>query len=88
MAMGVVALAAVAATAILTSQSAWSRRAELTAQHAQALEIVQAGCDWARAVLSDDRRLGSVDHPGEPWALRLPPMPVENGELVGRIEDQ
>ena len=88
MAMGVVSLAAIVATAILASQAAWARRAELSAQHAQALELLQAGGDWARAVLSDDRRSNSVDHPGEPWAMRLPPMPVENGELVGHIEDQ
>ena len=88
LAMGVVALAAVAATAILVSQSTWARRAELTANHAQAQELVQAGSDWARAVLSDDRRFSSTDHPGEPWALRLPPLPVEKGELVGHIEDQ
>ena len=88
MAMGVVALAAVAATAILASQSAWSRRAELGADQAQAQELLQAGSDWARAVLSDDRRMTSIDHLGEPWALRLPPVPVDNGELVGRIEDQ
>src|SRR6267142_856169 len=40
------------------------------------------------AVLSDDRRLSNVDHSKEPWALRLPPMPVDNGELAGYIEDQ
>jgi general secretion pathway protein K len=39
-------------------------------------------------VLSDDRRLSNVDHLGEPWALRLPPVPVDNGELAGRIDDQ
>lgn len=44
--------------------------------------------DWARAVLSDDRRLSNVDHLKEPWALRLPPMPVDNGELAGYLEDQ
>ena len=88
MAMGVVAFATVAATAMLASQSAWSRRAELAADYAQAQELVRAGSDWARAVLSDDRRLSIVDHLGEPWALRLPPIPVENGELIGHIEDQ
>ena len=88
MAMGVVALAAIAATAVLSSQNAWSRRATLAAEHAQAIELVQAGGDWARAVLSDDRRTSSVDHPGEPWAMRLPPIPVDKGELIGRIEDQ
>jgi general secretion pathway protein K len=88
MAMGVVALAAVAAAAMLASQSTWSRYAELGAEHDQAKALVQAGVDWGRAVLSDDRRLSNVDHLGEPWALRLPPVPVDNGELAGRIDDQ
>ncbi len=88
LAMGVVALAAMAATAIMVSQSTWSRERELTTDHVQAQILVQVGVDWVRAVLSDDRRVSSVDHLGEPWALRLPPMPVENGELAGYIEDQ
>lgn len=88
LAMGVVALAAMAATAMMVTQSTWSRAAELAAAHAQAQSVVQAGADWARAVLSDDRRMSNVDHLGEPWALRLPPMSVEGGELDGHIEDQ
>jgi len=88
LAMGVVALAALAAIAMMVAQSTWSRQVELTAGHAQAQLLIQAGLDWARAVLSDDRRSNSVDHLGEPWALRLPPMPVDKGELSGYIEDQ
>ena len=88
LAMGVVALAALAAAAMLASQSTWSRHAELTSEHVQAQALVQAGVDWARAVLSYDRRVTSVDHLGEPWALRLPPVPVENGQLGGQIDDQ
>ena len=88
LAMGVVAIAALAATAILVTQSTWSRRSELTSDHVQAQLIIKAGLDWARAVLSDDRRVSIVDHLGEPWALRLPPMPVDNGKLAGFIEDQ
>jgi general secretion pathway protein K len=84
----VVALAAIAAAAMLASQSTWSRYAELGAEHDQAKALVHAGVDWGRAVLSDDRRLSNVDHLGEPWALRLPPVPVDNGELAGRIDDQ
>jgi general secretion pathway protein K len=88
LAMGVVALAAMAATAIMVSQSTWSRQVELTTDHIQARAVLLAGADWARAVLSDDLRVSNVDHLGEPWALKLPPMSVENGELVGQIEDQ
>jgi general secretion pathway protein K len=88
LAISVVAMATMVAAAIMVSQSTWARQLELTAEHVQARSVLQAGADWARAVLSDDRRLSNVDHLGEPWALRLPPMPVENGELVGKIEDQ
>ncbi len=88
LAMGVVALAAMAATAIMVSQSTWSRERELAADHVQAQTLISTGVDWVRAVLCDDRRASTVDYLGEPWALRLPPMPVENGELAGYIEDQ
>jgi len=88
LAMGVVAFAAMAAVAIMISQSTWSRQAELNINHVQAQAVLQAGADWARAVLSDDRRISNVDHLGEPWALKLPPMQVEGGELAGRIEDE
>lgn len=88
LAMGVVALAAIAAAAMLASQSAWSRHMELSSEHVQAQALVHAGVDWARALLSDDRRLSGVDHLGEPWAMRLPPVPVDNGELAGQIDDQ
>lgn len=89
MAMAIMAVAAVAATAMLVALSTWSRQAGLAADHVQAEELVTAGGDWARAMLFDDRRAsGDVDHAGEPWALRLPPIPFENGELAGHIEDQ
>lgn len=88
LAMGVVALAALAVTAMLVSQSTWARQVELTGGHAQAQRLSQAGLDWARAVLSDDYRAGVVDHLEEPWALQLPPVPVENGSLAGHLEDQ
>lgn len=88
LAMGVVALAALAATAMMVAQSTWSRQIELTTGRAQAQFLLQAGLDWARAVLSDDQRASNVDHLDEPWALRLPAIPVDNGSLAGQIEDQ
>ncbi len=88
LAISVVALAALVAAGIMVSQSPGARQLELSAEHVQARAVLQAGADWARAVLADDRRVSNVDHLGEPWALRLPPMPVENGELLGQIEDQ
>lgn len=88
MALSVVALATIAIAAMLSTQSIWSRESELEVDHAEAQVLIQSGVDWARAVLGDDRRLNNFDHAKEPWALRLPPMPVDNGELAGYIEDQ
>ena len=88
LAMSVVALAAMTATAIMVSQSTWSRQSELTADHTQAQGLVRAGVDWARAVLSDDRATSNLDHLGEAWALRPAPVPVDNGEINGYIQDQ
>jgi general secretion pathway protein K len=88
LAMGVVALSAVAATAIMVAQSTWARQNELVADHVQAQALIQVGVDWTRALLSDDRRAGNVDTLDEAWALRLPSIPVENGSLSGRIDDQ
>jgi general secretion pathway protein K len=88
LAMSVVALAALATTAMMVSQSTWARQVELTADHAQAHYLVEAGLDWARVVLNDDQRTSTVDFLGEPWALQLPAIPVENGNIAGHIEDQ
>lgn len=65
LAMSVVALATIAATAIIVPQSIWMRQNQLTNEHVQAQVMVQAGVDWVRAVLSDDRRLSNVDHLGK-----------------------
>ena len=86
--MGVVAFAAMATTAIMVAQSTWLRHSELSSDRMQAQLVARAGVDWSRAVLSDDRLASNVDHLGEPWALRLPPLQIENGKLVGFLEDQ
>jgi general secretion pathway protein K len=42
---------------------------------------------WARKVLSDDAEDNQVDHPREAWALQITPLPIEGGQIQGRIED-
>jgi general secretion pathway protein K len=43
--------------------------------------------DWAKQILRDDARDNQVDHPGEAWATQLTPLPIEGGQIQGRIED-
>lgn len=55
---------------------------------AQSRWLARGAIDWARNVLSEDARTTSkLDHLGELWATRIPPTPVEDGEVSGEIID-
>lgn len=53
----------------------------------QARLLARAAADWARNVLADDAMRTTVDHTGEPWAVRVPPTPVDEAEVSGEIQD-
>ena len=84
----IVALATSLASYMAQQQNLWLRQVESQFDRAQARRIGIAGIDWARAILADDARTNSSDHEQEMWALRLPAMPVENGEVIGMVEDR
>jgi general secretion pathway protein K len=42
---------------------------------------------WAKKILRDDAQDNQVDHPGEAWATQITPLPIEGGQIQGRIED-
>lgn len=84
----IVALATSLASFMAQQQNLWLRQVESQFDRAQARRIGIAGIDWARAILADDARTNSSDHEQEMWALRLPAMPVENGEVIGMVEDR
>lgn len=84
----IVAMATVLATYLAQQQQLWQRQVESQFDRAQARKLGIAGIDWARAVLADDVRANVTDHDGEMWAMRLPAMPVDNGEVMGVIEDR
>lgn len=84
----IVALATIMATYLAQQQQLWQRQVESQFDHAQARHLGIAGIDWARAVLADDARANHTDYPGEIWTLRLPAMPVDNGDVTGVIEDR
>ena len=86
-AMLVAALAAAVIATLAAGQSQWLRTVELRRDQVQAQALVLAGLAWARQVVRDDARAGPLDHLGESWALPLPPTPLENGSIEGRIVD-
>jgi general secretion pathway protein K len=86
-AMLVAALAAAVIATLAASQSQWLRSVELRRDQVQAQALVLAGLAWARQVIREDARASPYDHLGEPWAIPLPPTPLENGSIEGRIID-
>ena len=88
MVMLIVAMATVLATYLAQQQQLWQRQVESQFDRVQARRLGTAGIDWARAVLADDARANITDNEGEMWALRLPAMPVDNGDVMGVIEDR
>jgi len=54
---------------------------------AQARQLARGAVDWARNVLSEDARTSQVDHLGEAWAVKVPPTPVEEGEVGGELQE-
>jgi general secretion pathway protein K len=86
-AMLVAALAAAITVSLGAAQTQWTAQVANRRDKVQAQSIALAGIQWTRQVLDADGRATTIDHPGEPWALPLPPTPVENGSVEGRIVD-
>ena len=87
LAMLVAALAATVAVALAADQQRWLADVGNRRDQVQAQSLALAGVQWARQILADDARAGTVDFLGEPWSYPLPPTPIANGSIEGRIED-
>ena len=85
--MLVVALATTTAVAMASRQQVDIRRTENTLYQGQALMYLYGVESWSQQFLAEDRRDNEIDHNGEDWAIRLPPLPVEGGQVQGYIED-
>lgn len=93
---GVAVITAILVVALVTSvivAMAWQdavrlRQMENLKEMAQADAVGLAAVDWARAILFDDAKKNTVDHLGEPWAMPVPPIAAEGGEVSGRVTDQ
>lgn len=87
LAMITVLLAAMIAAAALGDLGRSIESAEGRQDQAQARLLARAAADWARNVLADDAMRTTVDHTGEPWAVRVPPTPVGEAEVSGEVRD-
>jgi len=87
LAMLVAALAATVAVALAGDQLRWFADVGNRRDQVQAQSLALAGVQWARQILQDDARSGTLDYLGEIWSYPLPPTPIANGSIEGRIED-
>lgn len=86
-AMLLAALASAIAVTVFADQQRWTRAVEHRRDQVQAQALAFAAVQWARQVLNEDARVTQIDHLGEPWAITLPPIPLDNGEIRGSIVD-
>ncbi len=86
LAMVLAALAAAVAVTVFADQQRWSHTVLHRRDQAQAQALALAGVQWARQIVYEDAREPTTNL-GQPWALTLPPIPLENGEIRGSIAD-
>jgi general secretion pathway protein K len=87
-ALVVVAIAAGIAAAMIWETGLDTRRTETLTQGDQAMEYALGAESWAEQILARSMRQNkNVAALGQDWAQQLPPLPVEGGQILGKIED-
>ena len=86
-AMLLAALAATIAATLLWQQQRWIGEHAHRRDQVQAQALAMAGVQWARQIVFENAPAGQIVHLGQPWALKLPAMPIENGSIGGYIAD-
>jgi general secretion pathway protein K len=87
LAMLLAALAATIAATLLWEQQRWINDHQHRRDQVQAQALAMAGVQWARQIVYENAPAGSLVHLGQPWALRLPAIPLENGAITGYLVD-
>src|SRR6267154_4928947 len=87
MAMLLAALAATIAATLLWQQQRWIGEHQHRRDQVQAQALAMAGVQWTRQIVFENAPAGNVVNLNQPWALRLPAMPIENGSIGGYIVD-
>ena len=87
MAILVVALATTAAIAMVSRQQFDVRRSANLFSIDQG-QLYQQGIEgWSMQILRRDRKNNDTDSSADDWATTLPPLPVDEGMIAGRIDD-
>jgi len=88
----ITALLISALAAMVAANLAWDnaldfRRTMVLLNRDQAVQVAVGAESWIISILHQDLEDSQTDHLGELWASDLPPLPLDNGEVFGTIED-
>lgn len=86
-AMLISALAAMVAANLAWDNALDVRRSMVLLNRDQAIQVALGAESWIINILHQDLEDSQTDHLGELWASELPPLPIDNGEVFGSIED-
>ena len=86
-AMLISALAAMVAANLAWDNALDVRRTIVLLNRDQAVQVALGAESWIINILHQDLEESQSDHLAELWASDLPPLPIDNGEVFGAIED-
>ena len=86
-AMLITALASMVAANLAWDNALDVRRTMVLLSHEQAVQVALGAESWVIGILHQDLEDSETDHLGEIWAIDLPGLPIDGGEVTGTIED-
>ncbi len=85
--MLIAALATMGAANLSWDNALDVRRTMVLMNRDQAVQVALGAESWVKTILLQDLQESDTDHLAELWATDLPGLPIEGGEVFGRIED-
>ncbi|MGB5166382.1 MAG: type II secretion system minor pseudopilin GspK [Woeseiaceae bacterium] len=83
----ITALAASVAAALAWENALDVRRTMVLLNRDQAVQVALGAENWIANILVDDLNDSPTDHLDEIWAQELPGLPIDGGDVWGKIED-
>jgi general secretion pathway protein K len=83
----IAALAGMVAANLAWDNALDVRRTMMLLNRDQAVQVALGAESWIMNILREDLEASQTDHLGELWAADLPPLPIDNGDVFGSIED-
>ena len=86
-AMLISALAGIVAYNLAWDNALDVRRTMVLLNHDQAVQVALGAESWVVGILHQDMEDSQTDHLTEIWATELPGLPIDGGEVFGKVED-